>query len=194
MGDQKDGFPTSNQLYWGAVLHTIAYAIFIAPDATLDYELSWDGINYNRQNSQGARGTIAFGSLGTVGVFFDVDSSRNPYPSGRTYELETYFRGISSELFALARDEALQYILDDYNGETLPVITSAFWSSGGSISAAEPWEDVLAHGAHLVEVDSLDNDDARKELEREYEFSQEQCTLLQSLFLRKTAASAQAVL
>lgn len=181
-------FPTRYQLWSGAILNTIAHAVWIFADPLLSYEKSWDGSNYCVQNSMGARGTVTFSDENVIGVFFDENSPRNPLRSGAEYNLLTFFRGANPELVALAQNEALQYILSEYNGTLTPIITSAFWNEGEFLTAAEPWSEVIFHGAHLIRADTLDTTSAIAELQSAYDFSSSQINFVQSLFDRKMKA------
>ncbi|NJL33334.1 MAG: hypothetical protein HC893_05080 [Chloroflexaceae bacterium] len=182
-------FPTRSQLWSGVVLSTIAHAIWVFADPTLSYEKSWDGKNYSVQNSMGARGTITFSDEKVVGVFFDENSPRNPFRLRSKYNLLDFFRGSHSELLDLAQNETLQYLLGEYNGELIPLITSAFWNEGEFLTAAEPWSDVILHGAHLIRTETLNTSDALTILQGDYEFSLPQVNLVQSLFDRKMKES-----
>jgi hypothetical protein len=68
-----------------------------------------------------------------VGVFFLRASARNPLrATGRERETAMRLRqrllqGVPNELRELS-EEASQYVVDDVAGETMPIITSAFWS------------------------------------------------------------------
>ena len=53
----------------GCILSGIAHAIAVAKFPEISYEHSWDGINYNIQNSEGIRGTITFGKKLCVAAF-----------------------------------------------------------------------------------------------------------------------------
>lgn len=186
-------FPTKAQLWNGAMLATIAHAIFTASHPELSHELSWDGLNYNRQNSQGSRGTITFANDGrVVGVFFDKDSPRNPFPLSSVtsdYDLNFFFRGIPQDLWQLANEEALQYVLDEYKGKTAPVITAAFWAGPAQhLEAAESWNDVLANGASLIAAELMQTETAMAHWQAECEFSARQLLLLKSLHTKKMSA------
>lgn len=180
-----EAFPTRYQLWSGVILNTIAHAIWIIADPLLSYEKSWDESNYCVQNSMGARGTVTFSGEKVIGVFFDEDSPRNPLRSGAEYNLQTFFRGASPELLALAQNEALQYILSEYNGVLMPIVTSAFWSEGEFLTAVEPWSEVIFHGAHLIRTETLNTNAAIAELQSAYDFSSLQINFVQSLFNRK---------
>ncbi len=181
MNRQLYDFPDRPRLWRGALLATIAHAISVAEDPQLSYELSWDGINYSRQDSQGTRGTVTFAPAATVAVFRDDSSDRTPWRSANQYELNWFLRGIPEDLERLARDEALQYVLDEYDGKVSPVITAAFWGYADSLTAAEPWTDVVRHGAHLLSTELLEPEDAIAEWTDYYDLSDEQSTLLRGL-------------
>ncbi len=182
-------FAISRQQLWrGAVLSTIAHAIWIAQDPILAYEQSWDGRNYNIQDSQGALGTITFAELGVIGAFFDAHSPRSPFRSNKTYTTAPFFEGMPTALWEIAQAETLQYLLQEYQGSDVPLITAAFWSEGENLASTEPWSEVFDNGAHLVRIQLLEPEDAIADLQSNYELSPQQVNLLRSLFIRKTAA------
>jgi hypothetical protein len=187
MDSGREPFPPRMRLWQGAILGTIAHAIWIVADPLLAAEQSWDGPNYNVQDSMGSRGTITFAGERAVGVFFDAHSRRSPFRSGRDYDLRSFFTGISDELYSLAQQEALQYVLDDYRGALVPIITAAFWSEGEFLAVAEPWPEVVTNGAHLVSIQLMEPDAAMVEWREECEMSPSQVALMRSLFDRKMA-------
>lgn len=176
--------PTGEQLWTGAVLASLAHAAFIVHTPDLSNEQSWEGANYSVQDSQGARGTVSFGAEGVVGVFFDVHS---PRASGGA-EVAPLLAGMPPGLRSLADREALQYVLQDAGGEPRPAITAAFWTPGrGPLAGAEPWDDIVEHGAHLVHVQLLEPERALEAWRAYYDLDDARVTLVWSLFQRRIA-------
>ena len=171
----------------GAILGTIAHAIWVPHHPEMAYEQSWDGPNYNIQNYAGAYGTITFAEKGVVGVFFDVHSQKSPFRAKKSYNLLSFFTGMPDDLLSLAHEEALQYVLQEYEGADRPIITAAFWSEDKDLIGAEPWQNIFNNGAHLVSVQLLETDAAIAEWQSNYELSFAQVDLLRSLFTRKIA-------
>jgi hypothetical protein len=154
----------------------------------LAYEVAWYGSNYCRNDSQGTEGVIAFAEPRLVGVFFDVHSLRSPFRSGRVFDERPFFAGAPHDLLALAHEQAMSFILQEYQGASVPLITAAFWSEGERLTAAEPWPAVVEHGAHLVAIEVMETDQAMAELENNYALSPGQMTLVRALYSRKRAA------
>src|SRR5690348_9136227 len=63
-------------LWEGCILASIAHAIMVAHYPELSNEQSWDDINYNIQDSSGARGTITFHPNYYAGAFRNEFSER----------------------------------------------------------------------------------------------------------------------
>lgn len=185
MSNKDNNFPTKAQLWKGAILGSIAHAIWLVQHPDFSNEQSWDGINYSVQDTQGTRGTITFSGEDIVGVFRDENSSRNPLPSEKGYDLDHYFVGIPPKLLSLAQDEALQYVLENYGGRIVPVITSAFWSEAIHLTARESWHEVFKHGAHVLRIQVLETEDAIREWKDNYEMDSSKTLILRSLFERK---------
>jgi hypothetical protein len=183
--------PKKTRLWLGAILGSIAHAISVSKYPEISNEQSWDGTNYSVQDSMGSRGTIAFaGETGEdiVGVFFDANSSRNPFRSEVVdYSVDRFLMGMPTHLHKLAYEEALQYVLQDYRGVVMPVITAAFWSKGDRLEASEPWQQVFENGAHLIRIQLMELSQALSEWQEAYDLSSSQVALAQSLFDRKIA-------
>jgi len=176
------------ELWRGCILGTIAHAIWTAAKPELAYEQSWSDNNYNVSDTEGTFGTIVFSEDDVVGVFFDSHSPRSPYKSDFELSIEQFFKGMQKSLKPLA-DTALQFMLQDLKGATIPIITSAFWSAKDHLAANEPWEEVSEHGAHIIRIQLLDTEKAYSEWKENYNFSTQQMELLKSLFERRLASN-----
>src|SRR5687767_1449256 len=138
MAAELSAFPERAMLWRGAILGTIAHAIWVAAGASLTVLQQWDGSNYNLNDVSGARGTVTFTPERLVAAFRDEHSlSRAAPPLQGTgqYAAEYYFAGAPEAAVALARAEALQYLFDTYQGVDQPVVTAAFWSEGATLRA-----------------------------------------------------------
>lgn len=186
-------FPSVAQLTKGSILVTIAHALSLANGTDFSHELSWDGPNYSRQDSQGTRGTITFAGSSLVGVFRDDHSERAPWRSRGNYRLDDFFTGIDEQLLALARTGALQYVFDEYNEEVGPIITAAFWSKGEYVTAAEPWEAVVMDGAHLLRLELMEPEAAITEMREDYPLTGKQVAVLRALFQRRIATPGEPI-
>src|SRR5688500_19731411 len=102
MNNSYGTFPSTVQLWKGAILGAVAHSIAIAKNPEFTYELWWEGPNYNRQNGQGTRGTITFMGDRLVGAFCDDNSLCAPWRSGGSYSLEPFFVGMPEGLVKLA--------------------------------------------------------------------------------------------
>jgi hypothetical protein len=148
-------------------------------------------------DGQGNEGAITFGKIGTVVVLFDHESDRSPFAfaygeDGTGYDIERFFRGMPAQLRKLAQDEALQFMLQDYQGGK-PGITAAMWGEGETITAAEPWDAIREHGGFLIEHALLDPTGAITDLQDNYALSDSQAQLLAALFERRLASEGQTI-
>jgi hypothetical protein len=182
-------FPQKHAIWSGAILGSIAHAIAVSRYPSFANEQSWDGTNYSVQDSAGSRGTIAFSDDRLVGVFFLDSSNRNPFHSKLPYDIDRFFRGMPQSLNSLAQKEALQYVLQEVNDAVVPVITCAFWADEKSdtLFAAESWPDVIKHGASLIYNQLLDSQKSLLAWQADYELTQIETNLIQSLYYRKLA-------
>jgi len=187
-----DSFPVKSGLWSGCILASIGHAIWVARAPFMSYLQSWDGPNYSFQNGQGSRGTVAFGDghETCVAVFYLNDSPRNPIrrkANDPTFGMK-WLREIPASLKPLA-DVAAQHVLQDVGDRTLPVITAAFWSDpdDSRFAAGEPWPDVLANGATLLDYQLLPVELSIAGWAEEYEWSGGETVLLQEIFARRIA-------
>ena len=169
------------QLWKGCILNSIANAIFVAHDPDLSHESSWDGCNYSMQDSQGGRGTITFHPDYTIACLQDVNSER----MDEWIDATNYFEGAPSEVLEIAKEEALQYVLEEVEGETVPFITTAFWIEDSGAYSIDSFEEMEEHGGFLLEIPLLDTESAIERLEEEYELTEEQIELLQLVYKKK---------
>lgn len=169
------------QLWKGCILKSIADAIFVAHAPDFSHESSWDGFNYNMQDSQGGRGTITFHPDYTIVCLQDVNSERIE----EWIDVANYFEGAPLEVIDIAKEEALQYVLEEVEGETVPFITTAFWIEDSGAYSIDPFEEREEHGGFLLEIPLLDTELAIERLEEEYELTAEQIELLQFVYERK---------
>jgi hypothetical protein len=124
-------YPPEQRVVWpGAVLGAITHAVFLCRCPDLSYEQSWDGGNYNVQDSAGSRGTIAFCQGKFVGAFFYESSNRNPFRCRMQPDASRFLRGMPEELKPLAYNETLQYLVQEFEESKVPIVTSAFWGMG----------------------------------------------------------------
>lgn len=188
--------PPQQSIVWpGAMLASIAHAIFTCRCPNLSYEQSWDGYNYSVQDSAGSRGTISFVEAGFVAAFFLDESGRNPFRSRVIYSPDDLFAGIPDELRRLAEEETLQYLLEDFDGRSVPLATAAFWGDGSSrlICSADPWDVTLAHGAHLVDRQLLDMESALASWTTEFELHPWEVTLVRKLYDRRAVGKVRSI-
>lgn len=169
------------QLWKGCILKSIADAIFVAHAPDFSHESSWDGFNYNMQDSQGVRGTITFHPYYAIVCLQDVNSERIE----EWIDAANYFEGAPLEVIDIAKEEALQYVLEEVEGETVPFITTAFWIEDSGAYSIDPFEEMEEHGGFLLEIPLLDTELAIERLEEEYELTAEQIELLQFVYERK---------
>ncbi|MCQ3929356.1 MAG: hypothetical protein DPW16_02770 [Chloroflexi bacterium] len=187
--------PLVQDLRTGAILYSIAHAIFTAAHPFLAYEVWWDGMNYVRSDTQGTYGAITFKNDAVVGVFFDHESPRSPYNRKRNsflfskkekeFDIDRYFRGIEPHLYSIVQTETLPYRLEEFRGKVVPMITTAFWSSGDYLVGAESWDNIFKNGAFLVKIELLPTYEAMPLIEEDYEFTTKQMDLLASVFNRR---------
>lgn len=53
-------------------------------------------------------------------------------------------------MIQVAKEEALQYVLEDVNGITKPVITAAFWGTWEQLFSTQTLADILNNGGNII--------------------------------------------
>ncbi|SFB38166.1 hypothetical protein [Clostridium frigidicarnis] len=172
------------QLWQGCISASIAHAIMVAHYPELSNEHSWDGINYNIQDNEGARGTITFNSEYCVGAFRNDNSDRIK-TINNAKQAKEYFVGAPKDVVNLAENEALQNLLENVEGKAVPIITTAFWGVGENIFTIDSEEAMHQNGVFLLERQLMDFDSSIESWAEYYDMSLKQCDLLKTIFNKK---------
>ena len=179
---------SAQQLHQGAIMGTIAHAIWIADDPLVGALQAWDGPHYLLNDISGTIATITFDAAGVIAVFFDASSPRNPLASNGQPGTERYLAGMPEALTRVAHADTLRYMLQDVQGQDTPVITAALWSEDGVLVATEPWAGLRENGGHIIDTQLKEDGAALVAWQNNYSLSAEQTALLRSLYARKIAA------
>lgn len=167
------------KLYEGSIQAAIVHAVTVGEYPELNYEHSWDGFNYCLNDSQGCRATITFHPECIVAVFQNVariDMAKS---------FEDYFDGASKRIIEVAKEEALQYVLEDMNGTIQPVITATFWGTWAELFSNQTLDEIFDKGGYIIKNQLLDYKEALKQWDDYYELDENQKELIHSLFNRK---------
>lgn len=171
------------ELFEGCLLAAIAHAIMTTEYPELVNEHSWDGINYNFQDSQGGRGTISFSENMFVAVF---QSNKYIKLDNYTYEKTIdFFKGANDEILKFAKEEALQYVLEKIEKNTIPVISMAVWGDKGNIYSNYEYETVIEQGAYMIENQMKVLEAAILAWKGYYDMSDEQINLTKKIYYKK---------
>lgn len=172
------------KLWEGCILTTIAHAIMVGEYPELSNEHSWDGINYSVQDSCGCRGTITFHDRYLIAVFQDMNNKKKIEKCIK----EGAFRMLDikqKQIEDIAREEALQYVLEDVNGKTIPLITTGFWGVEDEIFSKEKYQRIEEDGAYIIENHIKRFDENMQGLIEYYDISDELVNLVESIYSRK---------
>lgn len=168
------------KLHNGCIFMAVAHAVTVGEYPELNYEHSWDGINYCVNNSQGCRGTITFDKKYIVAVFQDI-SAKTPYQDAMNY-----FKGAPEAIVELAKTEAFQYVLENIAGEIKPYITAAFWGTWDELYSMLEYGEFMKNSAHILDIQLMEIHEALKTCDDYYGLTDEQMDLI--LFLSKQRA------
>lgn len=163
------------KLYNGCIFMAVAHAVTVGEYSELNYEHSWDGINYCMNNSRGCHGTITFGKRHIVAVFQDI-SVKVPYQDAMNY-----FKGAPEAIVELAKTEALQYVLENIDGEIKPYITAAFWGTWDGLYSTLGYDEFMKNSAYILAIQLMEIDEALRACDDYYGLTDEQMDLILSL-------------
>lgn len=173
-----------DQLFKGCILASIAHAIMVAHYPELSHEHSWDGMNYNLQDSAGIRGTITFTPKFCAAAFRN-DHSERINSGGDIKEAIAYFTGAPEEVIKLAEEETLEYLLGDVGGKTIPLITTGFWGIGEDLFTIDTYDEMLKNGGSILERQVLPINQGITAWKEYYAMSSKQTKLLTHIYERK---------
>ena len=145
----------------------------------LNYEHSWDGINYSMNDSQGCRATITFHADYIIAVFQDI------HKVDWNIDALNFFDGASEEIIQIANNEALQYVLEDVEGAIKPVISAAFWGTWEQLKSVQSLDEIIENGGYIIRSQLLSYHVAMDEWRDYYNLDTQQITLIQKLFDQK---------
>lgn len=173
--------PISKETLWQrCILTSISHAISTANNPDFSYEHSWDGLNYNLQDSHGTRGTITFYHQLVVAAFRNERSER----LYETKNAMAYFADAKEEAKLIAKNETLQYLLEENDGCIKPLITTVFWGEK-DVYSCDDYEAFTSQSGDMLTIQFMEFDKAVEALIEVHDFSTKQTQLLLSLYERK---------
>lgn len=167
------------KLYKACILSSLTHAVAVGMYPELNYEHSWDKINYSMNDSEGCRATITFHKDYIIAVFQDsrcVNANINALD---------FFEGAPQEIIELAKKETLQYVLDNVEGLVKPVISSAFWGDWEALYSISSFDEIFENGAHIIETQLLPFDEAMEEWSDYYKLDEQQINFIKLLYKQK---------
>ena len=184
--------PSAEQFRKGALLASIAHAIWIVSDATLAYERQWVDGTYCVNNSGGLTGAVYMEAKALVGAVFDESSPRNPLRGEIPADPDRYLTTIPRELRPIMMQHVIALLPSDAN-PSVRLVTAAFWQVGATLEADESWEQVLEHGGRVFRLELLDEQDAFKEVQNEFQFNEDTMNVVRSIYQERLRNGAAAV-
>lgn len=176
-------FPwTREDVYKGCLLASIAHAIMVSHYPDLSSEQSWDGMNYNVQDSMGIRGTITFGSTYCTAAFRD-DKSERVLGKNKNILANEYFKGAPLDIRHMAERETLQYLLENESGTVTPLISTGFWG-GNVIYSIDTKRDFMENGGGIIETQLKRIEEGVEEWKNYYGMTPKQYELFNDIFNR----------
>ena len=167
------------KLYEACILSSLTHAVAVGMYPELNYEHSWDKINYSMNDSEGCRATITFHKNHIIAVFQDSSCVHTDV------DALDFFEGAPKEIIELAKNETLQYVLENVDGIVKPVISSSFWGDWNELYSIIPFYEVLDKVAHIITVQLLPFKEAMEEWSDYYDLDESQIKFIKHLFDKK---------
>ena len=169
---------TYDNLIKGCTIASIAHAIIMRKYPDLSNEQSWDDRNYSIQNGEGIRATISFSDDFCVAAIRD-EKSRFVYEKDFYINL---FKETPEFVHSLAQDETLQYLLDNFDGEIVPVITVAFWCDINGLHSNQTYDEMMLNGFRVITPLIIDMDSAIEFWKNNYNMDEEEVLWLRQIY------------
>lgn len=103
-----------------------------------------------------------------------------------------YFEGADESVIQLANEEALQYLLDEVDGEIKPVITTAFWGRENLVTN-DTLDVMMENGGKLLEVQMGEIPVAVEYWKNTYQMNDNQVKMMLLLYEKKSAMPNQTI-
>lgn len=165
-----------DDLYDGCLMASIVHAIMMLRFPEMSYEHSWDGYNYSMNDGCGCRGTITFAPDITVGAFQSVHNEPISYMEYLPH---------NEKVIQVAENETLQYLLEDINGKTYPIVTEMFWGEGQNMFGIDLIDEFFEKGGYLIHNHLLPIEEALNCWQEYYEMIDDECKLAMDIFCIK---------
>lgn len=176
------------QLYEGCIQAAVTHAVAVGMYPALNYEHSWDGINYCMNDSQGCRATITFHNEYIIAVFQAIEKV------DWNIDALVFFDGASNEIIEIAKNEALQYMLVEVDGFVKPVVIAAFWGTWDRLDSVQSFDDIIKNGGHILHSQLLPYNDAMNEWRDYYDLDSKQILLIEKLFDAKISSNDEEII
>lgn len=98
---------------------------------------------------------------------------------------QDYFGDAARKFTDLARQEATQFMIQEYEGGDYPLITTAFWGEYDRLMSNDTWDEILLHSGNLLYGESLHPTIALASYYKQsYDLTQAQINLIKVVFDR----------
>ena len=167
------------KLYEGCIQAAITHAVAVGMYPELNYEHSWDGMNYCMNDSQGCRATITFHYKYIIAVFQDIQKV------DWDVDAMAYFKEAEDDIVKIAKEEALQYVLENVEGTVRPVITAAFWGTWEQLNSMQSFDEIFENGGYILEKQLCPYNKAAELWKEDYDLDEKQTDLVRVLYDKK---------
>jgi hypothetical protein len=176
---------TAIELRNGAILGTIAYAVWLNRDPLLCGMQSWNSNLYLLNDFGGTLATIAFIDNFAVGGFFDANSIHSPVL------IDHFVNAANANEVPLVQKDTLTkmvspYMMQQYKGNLTSVITCFIWTTDDdNIVSFETRDEFLQDGGHIIGIQILPKEDAILRWQEEFNLSNLELNIVQNIYSQK---------
>ena len=119
---------------------------------------------------------------GAVPIFIKRTLLGNDNRISSDIEALNYFQGAPKDIIKIAKEETLQYLLEEVNGTVVPLITTAIWGDETTLLSIDTLEELYKNGGEILKRQLMDTHSAIQSWREYYEMNEEQVNLLENLY------------
>src|SRR5438477_12981742 len=122
--------PTLSMLRSGALLSSVVHATM--QTTCPQWFQGWHGDDLILDDVAGTRGAVTFFKDGVTAAFYDVHSEH--HRDGVIDNQSAFYEGIPAAHSVIMEQFTLQYLMDEWDGRLISLVTASFWNIGEQLT------------------------------------------------------------
>lgn len=175
---------TKDKLFQGCIVSSIAHAVWSRKYSFAKYWHYWELNNCYFNDIEGNLATVSFLDNGVIGVIFRKDLFDEESFENYKRTLNRMINKLPTYLRKIAEKETIQYFIQDFQGQEIPLISDIFWNSDDvlvSSSTKAQWENIWLK---LLKKQLLEYDQELLSCQSDYNLDENEMSLI-SYFSKK---------